>query len=319
MDAPVTGGVPRVFQTLPDPRGRTVRHLLSDILTIALCAVICGAGEWVAVGFYARMKQAWFESFLELPNGIPSHDTFRRGFARLDPAALEQSFRAWMSQMVDRGGGKLVAFDGKSLRRSFEQSWDKSGMVHMVSPFVQANRLVLAQVAAAGKGKELEGIAQLLKLLDLEGAVVTIDALGCQTSIAALIGQAKADYLLQVKDNQPTWHAKVRTLVAEAVLEKMVGWRGDSCQEQPQGGHRRIETRKVGVTWTSNIWGKYATSGPDSGAWRGWNGPGPSTAKPARSSITTSLVSTAASRPASSWNTAGDTGVWKTTCTGNWR
>lgn len=248
MEAPVTGEILRMFETLPDPRGDNTRHKLMDILTLALCAVICGAGDWVAVVFYARKKQAWFESFLELPYGIPSHDTFRRVFACLDSEALEQAFRTWMGHLAPVGEGQLVALDGKSLRRSFEQGWEKSGMVHMVSAFVQAHRLVLGQVATPGKGKELEGIEKLLRLLDLAGAVVTIDALGCQTELAELITQrAQADYVLQVKENQPTLHAKVQTLLSEAVLEKLVGWRGD-YHMQTQGGHGRIETRKVWLT-----------------------------------------------------------------------
>lgn len=248
MGAPVTGEILRALEQLPDPRGKNVRHKLIDLLTIALCGVICGAGDWVAVVFYAHRKRAWLESFLELPGGIPSHDTFSRVFARLKPEALEKCFLAWMGKLVELGGGKLVAIDGKSLRNSFEHGWDKSGMAHMVSAFVQANQLVLAQVACDGKGRELDAIERLLALLELEGAVVTIDALGCQTAIAELLVQAKADYLLQVKDNQPTLHAKLQSLLAEAVQEKLVGWQGDYW-EQTNGGHGRIETRKIWVVW----------------------------------------------------------------------
>lgn len=248
MDAPVTGEILRMFDQLPDPRGKNTRHKLMDILTIALCGVICGADDWVAVVYYARKKKAFFQSFLELPFGIPSHDTFGRVFAKLKPEELEKCFLAWMKSLVELGGGKLVAIDGKALRRSFEHGWDKSGMAHMVSAFVQANHLVFAQVACDGKGRELDGIERLLKLLELEGSVVTIDALGCQVAIAELIVAAKADYLLQVKNNQPTLHAKLETLMAEAVLEKLVGWKGDYFEET-NGGHGRIETRKAWVVW----------------------------------------------------------------------
>lgn len=248
MEASVTGEILRVLEQLPDPRGPNVRHKLIDLLTIALCGVICGAGDWVAVVYYATRKKTFFQSFLELPFGIPSHDTFSRVFARLDPEELEKCFVAWMNTLVELGGGKLVAIDGKSLRNSFEHGWDKSGMAHMVSAFVAANSMVFAQVACDGKGRELDAIERLIKLLDLEGSVVTIDALGCQTSIAQLIVDAKADYLLQVKDNQPTLHAKLQTLLAEAVIEKLVGWKGD-CFEETSGGHGRIETRKVWVVW----------------------------------------------------------------------
>jgi predicted transposase YbfD/YdcC len=261
MDAPVTGEILRVLEQLPDPRGRNVRHKLIDLLTLALCGVICGAGDWVAVVFYAHQKKGWFESFLELPCGIPSHDTFGRVFAKLNPAELEKCFMAWMRTLVKLGGGKLVAIDGKSLRNSFEHGWDKSGMTHMVSAFVAANKMVFAQVSCDGKGRELDAIQRLIKLLELEGSVVTIDALGCQVSVAKLLVEAKADYLLQVKDNQPTLHAKLQTLMAEAVLEKLVGWEADFFEET-NGGHGRIETRKVWVTWDVQHLGEVAQLWP---------------------------------------------------------
>jgi predicted transposase YbfD/YdcC len=248
METPVTGEILRTLEQMPDPRGPNVRHRLIDILTLALCGIVCGAGDWVAVVFYAQRKKAWFESFLELPNGIPSHDTFSRVFARLVPDELEKCFMAWMRKLVELGGGKLVAIDGKSLRNSFQHGWDKSGMVHMVSAFVQANQMVFGQVACAGKGQELDAIERLIKLLELEGSVVTIDALGCQTKIAGLLVEAGADYLLQVKDNQPTLHAKIQTLLAEAVIEKLAGWKADYFAET-NGGHGRIETRKIWVVW----------------------------------------------------------------------
>ena len=261
MDAQVTGEILRVFQSLPEPRRHNVRHKLIDILTLALLGVICGADGWVAVAAYARAKEAWLKTFLELPEGIPSHDTFGRVFARLNPEAFEQCFVAWISTLVELSGGKLVAIDGKSLRRSFEHGWDKSGMAHMVSAFVQANHLVFGQVKTDGKGQELDGIAKLLAILDLEGAVVTIDALGCQKSIAGLIVEARADYILQVKDNQPTLHAQLQTLLAEAVLEKLVGWRGDTCQTV-DGDHGRIETRTLTVVWDVQHLGVLARDWP---------------------------------------------------------
>jgi predicted transposase YbfD/YdcC len=153
-----------------------------------------------------------------------------------------------MASLVQLGGGKLVAIDGKSLRSSFEHAWDKSGMAHMVSAFVQANRMVFAQVKTDGKGRELDAIGQLLKLLDLQGAVVTIDAIGCQKNIAELIVLAKADYLLQVKENQPTLLAKIQTLMTEAALESYAGFAHDTCKTV-DGDHGRIETREVHVLW----------------------------------------------------------------------
>lgn len=261
MEAQVTGEILRVLEKMPDPREHNVRHKLLDILTIALLAVISGAAGWVNVALYARRKEAWLKTFLELPCGIPSHDTFGRVFARLDPEAFEQCFVEWISALVDLSGGKLVAIDGKSLRRSFEHGWDKAGMAHMVSAFVQANSLVFAQVKTAGKGHELEGIEKLLTLLDLQGAVVTIDALGCQKDIAQRIVDAQADYILQVKDNQPTLHLKLQTLFLEAQAEKLVGWHG-ATDQTVNGGHGRIETRKVTVVWDVQHLGPIAREWP---------------------------------------------------------
>ena len=149
---------------------------------------------------------------------------------------------------MDLSGGQLGAIAGKSLRRRFEHGWDKAGLAPMVRAFVQANSLVFAQVKTDGKGHELEGIEKLPTLLDLQGAVVTLDALGCQKDIARRIVAAGADYILQVKDNQPTLHAKLQTLFLEAQAEQLVGWRG-ATDERVNGGHGRIETRKVTVVW----------------------------------------------------------------------
>jgi len=136
------------------------------------------------VAEYARAEPAWLRTFLDLPHGIPSHDTLGDVFARLNPQAFERCFQEWMASMVQLSGGKLVAIDGKSLRRSFEHDWDKSGRAHRVSAFVQANHMVFAQIKTEGQGQELSAIEKLLEIPDLEWAVVTIDALGCQKEIA---------------------------------------------------------------------------------------------------------------------------------------
>jgi predicted transposase YbfD/YdcC len=248
MDARNSLGIPRAFQTLADPRRANHTHRLIDILTLALVAVLGGAEDWVNVAAYARSKQAWLKTFLDLPTVIPSHDTFNRLFARLNPDAFEACFRQWTATLADLSGGKLVALDGKTLRSSFAHAWDQSGMVHMVSAFVQANHLVFAQEKTDGKGQELSAIKKLLQVLDLQGAVVTIDALGCQKEVAQLIVDAKADYLLQVKDNQPTLKAKLATLFAEATLEKYQGWTHATCTTV-DGDHGRLETREAHVLW----------------------------------------------------------------------
>ena len=254
MDTQATAKIPRAFMDLADPRHHNIHHKLLDIVTIAMFAVMCGADDWVSVAAYGCSKVDWLKTFLELPHGIPSHDTFNDVFSRLNPDVFERCFRAWMASLVKLTGGKLVAIDGKSLRRSFEHAWDKSGMAHVVSAFVQANSMVFAQVKTDGKGQELSAIEKLLELLDLEGAVVTIDAIGCNKEIAGKIVAAKADYLLQLKENQPMLYAKVKALLDEAILDKFTDMKSDSF-EQTQGDHGRIETRKIWVCWDVELLG----------------------------------------------------------------
>ncbi len=219
MEATATGGVLRYFSDLPDPRtGNHVTHKLHDLIVIAILAVVCGADGWAQVALWGRCKHKWLATFLDLPGGIPSHDTIGRVFARLDPDAFERCFLAWTASVVELSAGRLVAIDGKSIRRSFERGWDKSGMAHLVSAFVSQgdNRLAFAQVAVADKANEIVAIPRLLELLDLDGAVVTIDAIGCQRDIAGRIVAGGGDYLLPVKENQPTLRAEVEAAFAEA-------------------------------------------------------------------------------------------------------
>ena len=241
---------------LPDPRhARGKRHVLSDLLTIAICAVICGAEGWAEVEEFGLSKQQWFKGFLELPHGIPSHDTFGRVFAALDPAALEGCFEQWTAALQRHSRGKLVRVDGKSLRQSFAHAWDKSGMAHLVSAFVSENRLVLGQVALEQAGadeqqrrdNEITVIPKLLQMLDLQGCTVSIDAIGCQRAIAQQIVDQQADYVLCVKNNQPTLHLQVRKLLDEAILEAFKDLPGEFVQET-DGEHGRIEIRRLWVT-----------------------------------------------------------------------
>ena len=248
MDAPAAAGVVRFFRDLPDPRAPNVIHRLHDILVVALCAVICGADGWAEVEVFGRSKLAWFRTFLDLPGGIPSHDTFGRVFARLDPDAFERCFVAWTSAVAEASGGRLIAVDGKGIRRSFAHAWDRSGMAHLVSAYVDANRMVFAQAAAvAGKSNELEAIPRLLARLDLDGATVTIDAIGCQREVARRIVEGGGDYVLAVKENQPTLHAKVTALLDEAILGSFDGM-SHGYRERNDGGHGRLETRRAWVT-----------------------------------------------------------------------
>lgn len=243
----MAGSVVTFFAELPDPRsplGR--RHQLGDLLTIAICGVICGAESWTEVAQFGRDKLAWFRTFLALPHGIASHDTFGRIFALLDPEAFERCFVAWMESLADRSGRRIVAVDGKTLRHSFDHAWDQAA-VHMVSAFASANRLVLGQIATEAKSNEITAIPKLLELLDLRGAVITIDAMGCQKEIARTILKQGGDYVLAVKGNQPTLYEQVRGLMDEGIRESFQWMRHDGCVET-DGDHGRIETRRV---WTT--------------------------------------------------------------------
>jgi len=213
------------FATLSDPRAeRGKEHLLVDILTITLCAVICGADDWVAVATFGETKESWLRTFLALPNGIPSHDTFGRVFRVLDPDEFRRCFLEWVRAVVGGGGAagepgglgqQVVAVDGKTLRRSHDRRSGKEAL-HLVSAWATTSGLVVGQVATDTKSNEITAIPALLRLLALEGATVTIDAMGCQTAIARQIIEQQADYVLALKDNQPTLHEFVRLAFVDA-------------------------------------------------------------------------------------------------------
>src|SRR2546426_9828613 len=197
------------FATLTDPRcpdAPNSRHQLMDMLIIAVCAVICGADGWEDIEEYGTSQAEWFATFLDLPHGIPSHDTFRRVLSRLDPEELTQCFIAWTEALSEASGGDIVSLDGKTLRHSFDQA-TATAAIHMVSAWASANRLVLGQLKVEEKSNEITAIPKLLHLLDLKGAVVTIDAMGCQKEIAKTITEQGADYVLALKDNHPTLSA----------------------------------------------------------------------------------------------------------------
>lgn len=205
------------FVNITDPRlDRMKRHSLLDILILAVCATVGGANGWADIERFAKAKREFFEDFLDLPNGIPSHDTFGRVFSLLDPAALLESVQAWLGALCTRAAGEIVAIDGKTLRRSLDTAAGQNPL-HLVSAWATEARLVLGQVAVDAKSNEITAIPVLLKLLDLEGSIVTIDAMGCQKEIAAAIRAQKADYVLALKDNQPTAHQLVHeTFIAHA-------------------------------------------------------------------------------------------------------
>jgi predicted transposase YbfD/YdcC len=192
------------FGNLTDPRvSRTRRHTLLDLVVLALCATLGGADGWADIERFGKAKLAFFRTFLELPNGIPSHDTFGRVFARLDPAALLSCVRAWLMAFAATCEHERVAIDGKTLRGSFDTAAGR-GPLHLVSAWAAEARLVLGQVAVDAKSNEITAIPLLLELLDLEGCVVTVDAMGCQREIAQALRRQGADYVLGLKGNQGT-------------------------------------------------------------------------------------------------------------------
>lgn len=247
MDDPAKACPLRFLTLLPDPRAANVRHRLIDMLVIALCAMICDADSWDDVEDFAKAKASWLGTFLDLKHGVPSADTFRRVISRLDPEALERCFMQWMGAVVKQSRGRLLAIDGKSIRRSFERGWDKSGMAHLVSVFATHNGLTLGQLKTEGRGGELAGIQQLLGLIGLRDATVTIDAIGCQKAIAQQITDAGGDYVLAVKDNQKALHRKIRIEMDDLIRRGFQGVRHDR-DEALDAGHGRIETRRVWAT-----------------------------------------------------------------------
>ena len=204
-----TASIVEHFGELEDPRiERQKQHQLLDVIVIAICAVVCGANDWVAVETFGKAKEAWFRRFLALPNGIPSHDTFGRVFALLSPVRFQECFVSWIQAVAEVVVGQVVAIDGKTLRRSYDRRSAKAA-IHMVSAWAAQNRLVLGQLKTEEKSNEITAIPELLQVLDVQGCIVTIDAMGCQKAIAQQIVEQEADYVLALKQNQSTLYAAV--------------------------------------------------------------------------------------------------------------
>jgi predicted transposase YbfD/YdcC len=230
------------FAKVPDPRREHMRlHNLWDIIAITILAVIAGADSWVDVAKYGVSKFEFLASFLELPNGIPAHDTFGRVFALLCPSALQEGFIQWVQAIAEATLGRIVAIDGKTARHSFDKAAGK-GPLHMVSAWLSESRLLLGQQACASKSNEITAIPELIKNLEISGATVTIDAMGCQKEIAATIQEAGADYVLGVKDNQPTLHDDIRQLFSDGFDNNFADLEHHSYQTYDKG-HGRVETR----------------------------------------------------------------------------
>ena len=230
------------FAHLPDPRRQTRNklHKLEDIVMITLCAVLCGFEDWVSIEDFGHENEAWLRQYLELPNGIPSHDTLSKVMGRIERQAFAEALGAWMAEALPSLAGRHVAIDGKSLRGSSD---GKRGAVHLLSAFACEARLVLGAQAVADKSNEITAIPVLLKQLELAGAVVTIDAMGCQKSVAGQIVAQKADYVLALKNNHPQLHEDVVTWLNDCDAQGHV-----HQLESVEKDHGRLETRRVVVS-----------------------------------------------------------------------
>src|SRR3954447_24560769 len=233
-------GLKECFADLKDPRNEnSCEHLLFDIIAIAVLSVACGADDWCGMATFACVKLEWLRTFLALPGGAPSHDTFRRVFGLLDRKQFAANLFRWTQALHEATGGKLIAIDGKTQRRT---SSTKSGLraLHLVTAWASENGLTLGQVACEEKSNEITAIPELLKLLNLKGCTVTIDAMGCQTAIVEEIREQGAHYVLAVEDNQPTLHADLQQVFEEG--------RNTDFVDVKQGTHTTVETAHGRIT-----------------------------------------------------------------------
>lgn len=246
MEEKVSATIAQHFGDLTDPRiDRTKLHKLLDILVITICAIIAGADNWEDIAEFGQAKLDWFKTFLELPNGIPSHDTFNRVFARLDPQEFRHGFMSWISAVSEVIGGQVVAIDGKVLRRSHDRGIGQAA-IDMVSAWACANRLVLGQVKVDDKSNEISAIPQLLQGLEVSGCIVTIDAIGCQTEIAEAIIAQQADYVLSLKENQGRLFEDVQLLFDDLEKSQYQAYAFD-YHKTVNKNHGRLEIREC---WT---------------------------------------------------------------------
>ena len=248
MDAQPNALIARMFSDVEaaDPRADNARHFLTDILVIAILAVMCGCDDFPGIVEYALDEQDWLKTFLSLPHGIPSLSTFRRVFAVLRPSVLQGVMRRWSGELAGTLAGKQINLDGKTLRRSFDHGWKKNGL-HIVTAWCVEENLVLAQTAVNEKSNEITAVPKVLEMLDFKGAIISVDALNTQKTIAQQIVKGGGDYLMAVKDNHPTLNDSIRLHLDEMILEKFAGIE-HVYHETTDGGHGRIDTRRVWAT-----------------------------------------------------------------------
>jgi predicted transposase YbfD/YdcC len=246
MSTHPTGPLIECFKELKDPRVEYLcDHRLLDIVVLTICAVICGANTWTDVELFGQAKKAWLTKFLELPNGIPSHDTIGNVFARLDPEQFRACFTNWVLLINELTVGQVVAIDGKTVRRSHDRRLGQEA-IHMVNAWATANNLVLGQIKVDDKSNEITAIPELLAMLDVSGCIVTIDAMGCQKEIAGQILDQDADYILAVKDNQQNLHTGLKDVFDQAASTDFdqVSYDVDLAVNKDHG---RIEKRQCWV------------------------------------------------------------------------
>lgn len=236
------------FSCVLDPRkeNHNKRHQLTDILVLTILAALCGAQTWVDVEEFGESKEDWLKTFLKLPNGIPSHDTIGDLYARLSPNELQKGFLSWIQSIVDVSGGDIIPIDGKTLRRSYDRA-NGRGAIHMVSAWSSANGVVLGQLKTEEKSNEITAIPELLGMLDIEGCIVTIDAMGCQKEIAEQIVAQKGDYVLALKGNQGGLFEDVQ-LYMDSLISEQLKNKPIQTTKTLDKGHGRIEERRYWIT-----------------------------------------------------------------------
>jgi predicted transposase YbfD/YdcC len=236
-----------IDRSVDDPRADNARHRLCDILILAFLGVMSGCDDYPGIVEFARDRQAWLKTFLPLPHGIPSVSTFRRVFAAVRPSVLTGLLQRWSGELAGTLAGKQIVLDGKTLRRSFDHAWQKDSALHVVTAWCVQDGLVLAQQAVEAKSNEITAVPEVLAMLDIKGAVVSVDALNTQTDIAARIIAGGGDYVMAVKDNHPILADSLRRHLDEMILENFRDIE-HVYHETTDAGHGRIETRRLWAT-----------------------------------------------------------------------
>lgn len=255
MSSDIGNSILEYFSSVTDPRIKLkTRHILVEIIAMTLCAIIAGADDWVEVADFSNEKEEWLKTFLKLPNGIPSHDTFGRVFSLINPEEFGKCFTTWLQSIFPLTNSETIAIDGKTARRSHDRINNKKP-IHMVSAWAAQQGLILGQIKTDEKSNEITAIPELLRTLDLKSSVVTIDAMGAQTKITKQIIEQEGDYVISLKGNQGNLNDEVRQLFEDAEKNGYDHLEHDS-HTTVDGGHGRVETRRCVVTndtdWYAN-------------------------------------------------------------------